>query len=65
MAQRIVETPFGPILIDDNPATVASPAPTKLELLADELGVDAEELRDHIRLSIAAARMDQNGNGSY
>jgi hypothetical protein len=66
LAQRILETPFGPILLDDDRAGPRmSSDPTRLEMLAVELGVDAGELRDHLRVAIAVAAMDRDGNGNY
>jgi hypothetical protein len=35
-------------LVDDDP-TPTSRAPTELELLAEELGLDADTFRDHLR----------------
>ncbi len=48
MALRIIETPSGPVLVDDDP-TPTSVAPTELELLAEALGLDADSVRAHLR----------------
>jgi hypothetical protein len=45
VALRIIESKFGAILVDDDPAA----APSRLELLALELGVDPDTFRDRLR----------------
>lgn len=42
---RVVESKFGAILVDDDPAT----APSRLELLALELDIDPDALRERLR----------------
>ena len=49
MALRIVETSVGPVLVDDEHAVLEPPPPTRLELIAEELGVDPDTLRDRLR----------------
>jgi len=54
---RIVETALGPILIDDENDAQRG-APSRLELLADELGVDADTYRDRLRDEIQRRRRE-------
>ena len=60
MALQIVETPFGPRLIDSDewrPPRRSWPyGPTPLELLAARAGLDDEELRDYLHSEIAERR---------
>jgi hypothetical protein len=48
VALRIIETPSGPVLVDDADAGPEQP-PTRLELIAEDLGVDADTYRDRLR----------------
>jgi hypothetical protein len=57
VALRIVETSLGPILVDDENDAQRG-APTRLELLADELGVDTDTYRDLLRDEIARRRRE-------
>jgi hypothetical protein len=60
VALRIVETAFGPVLIDDEHAgPTMSSAPTRLELLAVEIGLDADALRDRLRGEIQRRRRER------
>jgi hypothetical protein len=46
VALRIIETPSGPVLVDDGPAAgLGPPPPTRLELIAEKLAVDPDEYR--------------------
>jgi len=56
VALRIVETALGPILIDENDAQRG--APTRLEVLAEELGVDAGTYRGLLRDEIKRRRRE-------
>ena len=61
MALRIVETAFGPFLIDEE--NTRQGPPTRLELLAEELGVDADTYRDLLRDEIERRRVACAGDG--
>jgi hypothetical protein len=45
VALRIIETPSGPVLVDDELAGLGPPPPTRLELIAEELGIAPDEYR--------------------
>jgi hypothetical protein len=47
----------GPVLVDDDPAQ-ASRAPTELELLAGELGVEPDMFRDRLRDEVQRRRRE-------
>ena len=54
MALRIVESKFGAMLVDDDPAL----APSRLELLALELDIDPDALRQRLRDEIQRRRRE-------
>jgi hypothetical protein len=54
VALKVFETALGPILVDDEQA-----APTELELIAEELGVDPDTLRDRLRNEIQRRRRER------
>jgi hypothetical protein len=56
---RIVETSTGPVLVDDDESVATSSAPTQLEELAEQLGVDADVFRARLREEVQRRRRER------